>query len=473
MVLTLELASPSKSVRRVSRRRPVNGQESVTRYRAVEIGVTVKGMTAPDALPSVGWTEVFDSIEVDAFEELALLAGEVSRAPIAMVTLVDDDRQWFTSVTGAHISAGPWEQTFCAHAVQQRTPFVVPDATRDPRFATNPLVQSAPYVRFYAGAPLITGASVVGTLCVMDVAPRGLEAESAAGLQALARQVVMQLELRRQTRQLARLNEALALEAIERRRTEQRLRDSELALRRSQNDLHQIDADRRTLVANISHDLRTPLTALQGYLDTVLLKGGSLPPSAHRYYVEQASVLSRRLARLVSDLFELAQLEDCRVELKAERFELTELISDVVQTFASVAEARSIVLGVSVVDRPIVVAGEIRLIERVLENLLDNAIRFTPAGGEVSVSCAPSADRVTVRVKDTGPGISIPDQEQLFDRFYRGCQPVDVPMTTAGLGLSITKRIVELHRGEITVASGTGKGAEFVFSLPVCRWIGA
>ncbi len=430
-------------------------------------------MTATDALPSVRWTEVFDSIEIDAFEELALLAGEISRAPIAMVTLVDEDRQWFTSVTGAHISAGPWEQTFCAHAVQQRTPFVVPDATRDARFATHPLVRSAPFVRFYAGAPLVAGTGIVGTLCVMDVTPRGLDAESAVGLQALARQVVMQLELRRQTRQLARLNEALALEAIERQRTEVRLRESEYALRLSQNELQQIDADRRTLVANISHDLRTPLTALQGYLDTVLLKGDCLPPLAQRHYIEQASVQSRRLARLVSDLFELAQLEDCRLELKPERFELTELISDVVQAFASAAAARSIVVGVNVVDRPSVVAGEIRLIERVLENLLDNAIRFTPAGGEVSVSCAPSADRVTVRVKDTGPGISIPEQERLFDRFHRGCQPVDVPLTTAGLGLSITKRIVELHRGEITVASGTGRGAEFIFSLPVCRWIGA
>ena len=430
-------------------------------------------MTAPASRPSVGWTEVFDSIEIDAFEELALLAGEVSRAPIAMVTLVDEDRQWFTSVTGADISAGPWEQTFCAHAIQQRTPFVVPDATRDSRFATNPLVQSAPYVRFYAGAPLVAGTSVVGTLCVMDVAPRGLEADSAVALQALARQVVMQLELRRQARQLARLNEALALEAIERRRTEERLRDSEHALRRSQNELQQIDADRRTLVANVSHDLRTPLTALQGYLDTVLLKGDALPPSAQRHYVEQASVQSRRLARLVSDLFELAQLEDCRLELKPERFELTELISDVVQAFAPAAEARSIVMGISVADRPIVVAGEIRLIERVLENLLDNAIRFTPAGGEVGVSCAQSANLVAVRVKDTGPGISIADQERLFDRFDRGCQPADGQATTAGLGLSITRRIVELHGGEITVASKTGNGAEFIFVLPVCNWIGA
>lgn len=430
-------------------------------------------MTAPHSPPAVGavrWTEVFETLETDAFEELALLAGEVTRAPIAMVTLVDEDRQWFTSVTGAQIAAGPWEQTFCAHAVQQATLFVVPDTTRDPRFATNPLVESAPHIRFYAGAPLIAGSGVVGTLCIMDVAPRTLPPESAAGLRALARQVVMQLELRRQTTALARVNAALATEVVEHQRTEVRLRESENAQRASRDELQRIDAERRELMANISHDLRTPLMALQGYLDTVVLKGDGLPQAAHRRYVEQASAQSRRLARLVSDLFELAQLEDCRVELKPEPFELAELISDVVQFFSAAAEAKSVSLNMTVVDRPIVVAGEIRLIERVLDNLLDNALRFTPAGGEVSVSCARTGVNAIVRIIDTGRGLSVVDHQRLFNRFYRGSQSPDSMSNTTGLGLSIARRIVELHRGAINAVDTDGRGAEFLVSLPVCDW---
>ena len=429
-------------------------------------------MDAPRLSPLVGsvpWTEVFENIEGDAFEELALLAGEVARAPIAMVTLVDEERQWFTSVTGAQIAAGPWEQTFCAHAVQQRVLFVVPDATRDSRFADNPLVQSEPRVRFYAGAPLLTGSGVVGTLCVMDVAARDLEAHSAAGLRALARQIVMQLELRRRTRQLARLNAVLATEVTERLRTEERLRLSQDELHGSHLDLQRIDAERRELMANISHDLRTPLMALQGYLDTVLLKD-SLAPSSHRHYLEQASVQSRRLGRLVSDLFELAQLEDCRVEPKGEWFELTELIADVVQTFVSAAELKQINLRLNAVERPIVVGGEVRLIERVLENLLDNAIRFTPVHGQITISCLSTAGKAVVRVMDTGPGVSAVDRGFLFDRFYRGDQPRGDASKTAGLGLSIARRIIELHQGEIAVSESATTGAEFMFSLPLADW---
>ncbi len=417
---------------------------------------------------SVRWTEVFEGIEAEAFRELALLAREVSRAPIALVTLVDEERHWFTSVTGAQLTEGPWEGTFCSHAVQQTNVFVVPDAARDHRFARNPLVCAPPHIRFYAGAPLVAGEGVLGTLCVMDVQPRKLPRQSAASLRALARQVVMQLELRRQTRQLARLNGALEAEVLERQRTEERLRESENALRESQEDLQRNDAERRELVANISHDLRTPLTALQTYLDTVLLKGHMLDAVVHRQYLERAATLSRRLARLVSDLFELVQLDGNHVDLKRERFELAELTRDVVQSFALGAKSKRITLSVQAVGRPTIAEGDVRLIERALENLLDNALRFTPEGGTVSVTCKRSGDRVVVRVKDTGPGIAAADQEWIFDRFYRGRQPVDGASTTTGLGLSIARRIVELHHGEITAAQGSDGGAELTFSFAAC-----
>ncbi|MBA2354829.1 MAG: GAF domain-containing sensor histidine kinase [Acidobacteria bacterium] len=417
-------------------------------------------------LGSVRWTEVFESMESDAFEEVARLAGEVSRAPIALITLVDEDRHWFTSVVGTHLTAGPWEQTFCAHAVQQQAVFVVPDATRDARFAMNPLVRAAPHIRFYAGAPLLTDNRVVGTLCVMDVAPRDFPSESAASLAALARQVVTQLHLRRQTRQLGRLNDALAAEARERTRTEARLRDSEQALRSSQEALQRTDAERRQLVANVSHDLRTPLTALQGYLDTILLKGDVLDPAEQRHYVQQASTQSRRLARLVADLFELAQLDDRQVQLKAEPFTMPELISDVVQAFGLAANAKHVALTMDLEDRSAVVMGEVRLLERVLDNLLDNAIRFTPPGGTVSVACACVGEHVVVRVIDTGPGIADVERERIFDRFYRGPQPAATSPAGAGIGLSIARRIVVLHGGDLTVAPGNGGGAQFAFSLP-------
>ncbi len=158
------------------------------------------------------------------------------------------------------------------------------------------------------------------------------------------------------------------------------------------------------------------------------------------------------------------------MELKPEPFELAELISDVVQFFSAAAEAKGVSLTMTVGDRPIVVAGEIRLIERVLDNLLDNALRFTPAGGEVSVSCARTGANAIVRIIDTGRGLSVVDHRRLFTRFYRGSQFPDSMSNRAGLGLSIARRIVELHRGAITAVDTAGRGAEFLVSLPVCDW---
>jgi len=410
--------------------------------------------------PAVRWTEVFAAIEPDAFAELAILAGQVSRAPIALVTLLDENRHWFTSVIGAQLTEGPWEQTFCAHAVRQTAIFMVPDATLDHRFSGSPLVRASPHVRFYAGAPLLADGRVLGTLCVMDVKPRQLPADSAANLRALARQVVTQLQLRRQTRELAR-------EVSERQLTEGRLRASEAALQAFTERLERASDDRRELVANISHDLRTPLTALQAYLDTLLLKGHQLDAGARRQYLGQAAAISRRLARLVADLFELAQLDCHRVQLKLEPLELADLTRDVVQSFALGARAKRIALSARDGDRPAMVAGDVRLIERVLENLLDNAIRFTPDQGKISVTCEQSGDNVVVRVVDTGPGIAAADAVHIFDRFYRGRQPVH-GSSTAGLGLSIARRVIELHHGVITATRAAGGGAEFAFSLPAC-----
>jgi signal transduction histidine kinase len=120
-------------------------------------------------------------------------------------------------------------------------------------------------------------------------------------------------------------------------------------------------------------------------------------------------------------------------------------------------------------DHSAVVMGEVRLVERVLDNLVDNAIRFTPPGGSVGVSCALAGDRVVVRVIDTGPGISEGDRERIFDRFYRGRQPAESSSDTAGLGLSIARRIVARHGGELNATHGRRVGAEFVLWLPAVR----
>jgi GAF domain-containing protein len=152
--------------------------------------------------------EILDTIPEEVFDDLTELAARICEAPIALITLVDEDRQWFKSKVGVTINETSRDISFCGHAIEQSDLFIVPDATRDKRFADNPLVTSEPKIRFYAGAPLITpDGHALGTLCVIDKVPRELRPDQKQALRVLARHVMTQLELRRHSRELARARE--------------------------------------------------------------------------------------------------------------------------------------------------------------------------------------------------------------------------------------------------------------------------
>jgi two-component system, OmpR family, sensor kinase len=233
------------------------------------------------------------------------------------------------------------------------------------------------------------------------------------------------------------------------------------------NKLKETDALRRELVANVSHDLRTPLASLHGYLETLLLKEGSLTPEEHRAYLEIANRHSERLGKLVSELFELAKLDSQETRPRIEPFSLSELVQDVVQKFRLSAENKNIRLRAELRGDLPFVSADIGLIERVLENLIENALRHTPPDGRVTVSLMNGNDRITVQTADTGCGIPSEEIPHIFDRFYRVGQRRTEGSDGAGLGLAIAKRILELHGSEIRAESGVRGGAVFTFSLPV------
>lgn len=229
--------------------------------------------------------------------------------------------------------------------------------------------------------------------------------------------------------------------------------------------LKHTDALRRELVANVSHDLRTPIASLQGYLETLLMKEPALSETERRQYLAIALRHSERLGRLVGELFELAKLDSEPVELNCEPFSPGELVQDVVMKYQLGARRQNVRLRANIpADLPYVKA-DIGLIERVLDNLLENAIRHTPADGEVLIELRASNDKVRIGIADTGCGIPAEELPHVFDRFYQINKNERDTNGTAGLGLAIAKRILDLHASTIHVDSAPERGTRFDFSL--------
>ena len=227
--------------------------------------------------------------------------------------------------------------------------------------------------------------------------------------------------------------------------------------------LSESDRLRRELISNVSHDLRTPLASMQGYLETLLLKYDKMNDDERRQCVSISYRHSRQLAKLVSQLFELSKLDSGRVEPEFEVFSITELLFDVKQDYDVIANKKGIQLNVIAPDNPMLVNADISLIQRVLQNLIDNALRHTPTEGEVSIELTTDEDLVYVSVQDNGAGISAAEMPYIFQRFYQS----DTPQKHqgAGLGLSIVKKILDLHGAIINVYSEPASGTRFVFQL--------
>jgi two-component system OmpR family sensor kinase len=232
-------------------------------------------------------------------------------------------------------------------------------------------------------------------------------------------------------------------------------------------NLKQADRLRRELVANVSHDLRTPLATLQGYVETLLLKNKCLSEKDRKHQLEIAIQHCQRLSNLVDELFELAKLDSREIVVQCEPFNINELAHDVVQKFSLSAEERQISIQIEHNPQLPFVNADIAMIERVIENLLDNAVRHTSPGGSIRLTFSVQNGDISVCVRDTGCGIAEEDLPHIFDRFYHRDRNQESKAGYSGLGLAITKRMLELHNKTIMVDSKVGSGTAFTFFLPV------
>jgi two-component system OmpR family sensor kinase len=232
--------------------------------------------------------------------------------------------------------------------------------------------------------------------------------------------------------------------------------------------LQRKDALRRELVAHVSHDLRTPLASLRGYLESLQLKRSALTPEQRAEYLAISLRHSERLTQLVSELFELAALDARETKPQCEPFALADLAQDVVQKFSLKAAQAEVRLTMEPPPDLPLVQADIALTERGLSNLIDNALDHTQPCGEVRLSLVCCGEQIEIAVRDTGKGIAADDLEHIFEPFHtdraRYCGN-----NHAGLGLAITRRIAELHGGQVRVESTVGGGTCFRLSLPIWR----
>jgi|GEM_PF-726950 len=400
---------------------------------------------------------VLDTEPEQEFEELVQLVARLCGMPMASITLVDEARQWFKAHVGMGTRETSRDLAFCAHTICEPggNLMVVPDATRDARFAHYGNVTGEPYIRFYAGAPLVThDGAALGSLCVLDRKPRELSADQRRVLQVLGQQVVNALELRR----LIHAQDKMIHELEASQRS---LEAARLAAERAMQE-------KSRFVAGLSHELRTPLNAIIG--GSTLLAGETLSEAATEYASTVRSSAEILLA-LVNDVLDFSKIESGRLELEHVAFNVREGLDRAVTCVEGAAKLKHLQLQVSVDDAvPRRLTGDVTRLQQILINLLANAIKFT-AQGSVRVhlgmdgASTPVSPVLRCAVTDTGIGIAPGQVERLFQDYMQADSSIARRYGGTGLGLSISKRLAELHGGRIWVESTPEQGSTFRFTL--------
>lgn len=380
---------------------------------------------------------ILDTPPEDAFDRITRIVAKTIGVPIALVTLVDRDRQWFKAKCGLEAAETSRDVAFCSHAILSDDVFVVEDASKDPRFSDNPLVTSDPSIRFYAGAPLQTPDGIkLGTLCAIDTQPRKLSPDHRQLLEDLARLVVDELELRIAVKNaMTRVAEEAKTLAI---------RDEFLSV--------------------VSHELRTPLTSIRGSLG-LLQEGavGQLPEQA----MELVSIAKRnsvQLIGLINDLLDIQKLESGKMTFDFAAFDTAELAKETCDNLAGYASEKNVKISLSVVDDPSLI-GDPERIRQALTNLISNAIKFSSDEGVVFVKLLSEKNHFCFSVEDNGDGIHASFEQHLFDKFSQGKSRKKTKGT--GLGLAITKTIAEAHNGSVTFTTEEGCGSTFYLRIPL------
>ncbi len=399
----------------------------------------IEGTTIPDddvaRLAAVARYAILDTPPDGAFDRITSLAARVFNVPIAIVSVVDHDRTWFKSHHGLDLAQIDRAPGLCASAILQQEPWIINDAPHDPRALANPLVAGEFGLKFYAGVPLaLAGGHNMGTLCILDFEPRELSADETSSLQDLAEMVTSELELRLASRE--------ALKAATER---ERVKDA--------------------FVGMLSHEIRTPVTTIYAAA-RVLASSEAVQsdPRARDLFPDIVSE-SERLLRLIEDLLVLTKVEQGVLESESEPVLLQRVVERAVAHSNRRHGERIIEVGMPADLPP--AAGDETFVEQVVNNLLSNALKYSPQDAVVSVGASVVGDRVEVSVGDRGIGMAVEDRERVFDLLAR-TREAENYAAGAGIGLYVCRRLMQSMGGGIrATGQANGRGSVFTFTLPI------